>query len=96
MFDSRVGNSGSFFAFHFEIQESDDRMQEIGTVCSDIIGQPLVQVEILATRGKSSYIQRERERPDFQQRVQYLFIMVSNQIYNIRKRLFHLEILSNI
>ena len=47
-------------------------MKEVGTVRCDIVGKPLVQVQVLATRGQSGNIQSKCERLAVEQVIQNL------------------------
>lgn len=45
------------------LQKVEDRVNELEAMDADVVCQPLVQVEVLSSGGKSRHIQCEGERP---------------------------------
>ena len=68
----RIRYARRLLALHLELQEGDDSVQEIGAMGSDIVGKPLIQVEILASRSQRRNIQGELEWSDLKQSIQDL------------------------
>ena len=59
----RIGHPRDLFALHFDFQEMDHRAKELGTVGSDVVGKPLVEIQVLSARSQCSDIQSKGKGP---------------------------------